>query len=298
MRTGISLYFASGYEANAEVVAKAQAAGCHYAFTSLQIPEEEGIDYRTEARKLLELCRKAEINLIADVSPATLSKLGVQKFDELAELGITYVRLDFGFDAAETVELSRKFHVVFNASTITKDDISAWRAAGADFTRFAACHNYYPKSYTGLSLERVAQINARPFGAWIPDFIVCSWRGFPRTSLRGTANCRGTPWTFGRCAYSRQCLRFMMQTLMWCLLATQMLLSLAWKRIGQLERNCIELKTELKPGLSICTIDFRLIDLIPARTLSVHRSPGSGKMLPFTTQILLPGKLLQLAPSW
>ncbi|MBF0975141.1 MAG: DUF871 family protein, partial [Atopobium sp.] len=52
MRTGISLYFASGYEANAEVVAKAQAAGCHYAFTSLQIPEEEGIDYRTEARKL------------------------------------------------------------------------------------------------------------------------------------------------------------------------------------------------------------------------------------------------------
>ena len=41
MRTGISLYFASGYEANAEVVAKAQAAGCHYAFTSLHIPEEE-----------------------------------------------------------------------------------------------------------------------------------------------------------------------------------------------------------------------------------------------------------------
>ena len=161
MRTGISLYFASGYEANAEVVAKAQAAGCHYAFTSLHIPEEEGIDYRTEARKLLELCRKAEINLIADISPVTLSKLGVQKFDELAELGITYVRLDFGFDAAETVELSRKFHVVFNASTITKDDISAWRAAGADFTRFAACHNYYPKSYTGLSLEHVAQINVR-----------------------------------------------------------------------------------------------------------------------------------------
>ena len=103
MRTGISLYFASGYEANAEVVAKAQAVGCHYAFTSLQIPEEEGIDYRTEARRLLELCKKAEINLIADVSPATLSKLVVQKFDELAELGITYVRLDFGFDVAETV---------------------------------------------------------------------------------------------------------------------------------------------------------------------------------------------------
>ena len=191
MRTGISLYFASGYEANAEVVAKAQAAGCHYAFTSLQIPEEEGIDYRTEARRLLELCKKAEINLIADVSPATLSKLGVQKFDELAELGITYVRLDFGFDAAETVELSRKFHVVFNASTITKDDISAWRAAGADFTRFAACHNYYPKSYTGLSLYDADS-----------DVVLI---GDPDVT------------------------------------------EATWKRIGQLEQNCIELRTELKP---------------------------------------------------
>ena len=58
MRTGISLYFASGYEANAEVVAKAQAAGCHYAFTSLQIPEEEGIDYRTEARPTFRAVQK------------------------------------------------------------------------------------------------------------------------------------------------------------------------------------------------------------------------------------------------
>ncbi len=92
MRTGISLYFASGYEANAEVVAKAQAVGCHYAFTSLQIPEEEGIDYRTEARRLLELCKKAEINLIADVSPATLSSFFRLMRDVLADPIVIYNR--------------------------------------------------------------------------------------------------------------------------------------------------------------------------------------------------------------
>lgn len=246
MRTGISLYFASGYEANAEVVAKAQAAGCHYAFTSLQIPEEEGIDYRTEARRLLELCKKAEINLIADVSPATLSKLGVQKFDELAELGITYVRLDFGFDAAETVELSRKFHVVFNASTITKDDISAWRAAGADFTRFAACHNYYPKSYTGLSLERVAQINARlsALGFQIFSFV-------PGEVFRGPLY-EGLPTVEEHRGLSGDALVQAMLALYDAdsdvvLIGDPDVTDITWKRIGQLERNCIELKAELKP---------------------------------------------------
>ncbi len=260
MRTGISLYFASGYEANAEVVAKAQAAGCHYAFTSLQIPEEEGIDYRTEARKLLELCRKAEINLIADVSPATLSKLGVQKFDELAELGITYVRLDFGFDAAETVELSRKFHVVFNASTITKD-AHAFRRLDSRFSRL------FLARFSAVLSTRDCQLS------------------------RNTVDFRAM-------RLFRQCLRFMMQTLTWCLLATQMLLNLRGSVSVSLSETALSLRRSSSLVLSICTIDFRLIDLIPARTLFARRSPGCGKTHPFTTQILLPGKLLQLAPSW
>jgi hypothetical protein len=55
--------------------------------------------------------------------------------------------------------MSHDFHVVFNASTISNDDICAWRAVGADFSRFAACHNYYPKPLTGLSLSSVERTN-------------------------------------------------------------------------------------------------------------------------------------------
>ena len=161
MKTGISLYFSNGVEKNEAMIRKAQKAGIRYAFTSMHIPEETGIDYKRDARKLLEQCRDAGINLIVDVSPVTLEKLGCTSFDELLSLGITYIRLDFGFTAEKTVELSEKFHIVFNASTISQEDIQNWAAAGADFTRFAACHNYYPKPYTGLSLDRVKEMNQR-----------------------------------------------------------------------------------------------------------------------------------------
>ena len=159
MRTGISLYMGSGLATNTQVIKKAHAAGASFAFTSLQIPEETGIDQANETRRLLQLCREANLNLIADISPRTLAKLGYSSLTELKGTGIDYVRLDFGFSAAETVELSHDFHIVFNASTISKQDILAWRSAGADFTRFAACHNYYPKPLTGLSIERVSDIN-------------------------------------------------------------------------------------------------------------------------------------------
>ena len=73
METGISLYFASGYLANAAVVEKASLAGAKYAFTSFHIPEESGLDFAQEAKRLIALCRDHGLALISDVSPATLA---------------------------------------------------------------------------------------------------------------------------------------------------------------------------------------------------------------------------------
>lgn len=58
-------------------------------------------------------------------------------------------------------ELSGVFRIVVNASTVSSDEIASWREAGADVTRFAACHNFYPKPYTGLALEDIARVNLR-----------------------------------------------------------------------------------------------------------------------------------------
>lgn len=161
MRTGFSVYFSSGIEHNEKIIERARRAGATMAFTSMHIPEEEGVDYERDARCLLGLLHDAGISLVVDVGPETYEKLGCSRIEELADLGITHVRLDYGFTPEETVRLSDTFHIVFNASTVTKAEISAWRAAGADFSRFVACHNYYPKQHTGLAIEDVRAMNDR-----------------------------------------------------------------------------------------------------------------------------------------
>jgi hypothetical protein len=161
MKTGISLYFSSGIEKNSGLIKKAGEYGAEYVFTSLHIPEETGVNYQEEMKNLLSLCKENKCNVIVDVGPETYKKLGVTNMDELKDLGITHLRLDYGFTAKEVVEIAQSFHVVFNASTITEDELAQWKQYGADFTRFAACHNFYPKEFTGLSLKRVMEINLR-----------------------------------------------------------------------------------------------------------------------------------------
>lgn len=161
METGISVYFGSSYEENRKIVQKAGSAGVTYAFTSLHIPEETEVNYESDMKRMLALCRENGLSLIADISPVTLEKLNCHSYDELEALGIRYLRLDFGFTAHEVVDLAKTYHVVFNASTITEQDLTDWQEAGADFSRFTACHNFYPKRYTGLSVKRIREINSR-----------------------------------------------------------------------------------------------------------------------------------------
>ncbi len=158
---GISLYLASGRQFNLEIIRKAEAAGITKGFTSLHIPEEEGEDYRKQAIALLEDCAEAKIRLTVDVSPETPGKLGISAIEELRDLGVEAIRLDFGFEEEDIVNLSRIFHIVWNASTVPADNMRKWISMGADTTHFTACHNYYPKCYTGLSLEKVRKINEK-----------------------------------------------------------------------------------------------------------------------------------------
>lgn len=161
MYTGISLYFSNSMEKNEALIKKAAENGVKYVFTSLHIPEETGVDYRKDMKKLLAECKEKALALIVDAGPETFYKLGVKTMEELIPLGVTHVRLDYGFTAKETVEISKNFQVVFNASTISEKEILEWKSCGADFTRFTACHNFYPKKFSGLSIKRVREINQR-----------------------------------------------------------------------------------------------------------------------------------------
>lgn len=158
---GISIYLGTGYKKNKNIIEKAVNNNIKYAFTSLHIPEENLENYEEEVKKLLNLCNINKINLIVDVGPRTLKKLGFSSFKELKETSITHLRLDYGFTYEEIIELSKDYNIVFNASTLLDKDIRELKMLNADFTKFSACHNFYPKPLTGLSLQKVAKINER-----------------------------------------------------------------------------------------------------------------------------------------
>ena len=159
MNTGLSLYCSTEEEKSAEIIARAADAGIRCAFTSLQIPEEGRMNLRSSAEKLLSACKKHGLNLIMDVGPDTAENLGCRSLYDLQDWGVTQIRLDDGYSPQQAAELSRAFQIVFNASTVSFAEMNGWKKAGADLTRFTACHNYYPKPRTGLSLAYVAQIN-------------------------------------------------------------------------------------------------------------------------------------------
>ena len=138
MRTGISVYLSSPLQDIERTIEHGAAAGARYAFTSLHIPEDGGAAYADKVRQVLSLLSARGIALIADVGPRTCDLLGLERMEDLRDLGLEYLRLDYGFSAQRAAELS-----------------------GADVTRFAACHNFYPKPYTGLALEDVARTNLR-----------------------------------------------------------------------------------------------------------------------------------------
>jgi len=159
MKIGFSIYLGTDEEKNEDVICKAVKAKMEFAFTSLHIPEENVINYRSTIKGLLAKCNVAGIKLIADISPHTLEKLDCVDYEELLDLGFDYIRPDFGYSDIEIVALSKKFHLVFNASTMSIRHVKAWESLGADLTRFIACHNFYPKPLSGLSFKKVSDMN-------------------------------------------------------------------------------------------------------------------------------------------
>lgn len=248
MKAGISIYFGDGVEENLRAIERARRAGVTHAFTSLHIPEEGGIDYAGEARRLLCALRDAGIGLIADVGPDTCDKLGCARMEELEDLGFTHLRLDYGFTDRQTVELSKRFRIVFNASTITKDQIAAWRAAGADLSRFSACHNYYPKRYTGLDLAcvRAANMQLAAQGFETIAFVPGDGR------LRGPLY-EGLPTVEAHRDQADRLARNMLQLAQEAktdvvLVGDPGLTEASWSRMGQLCAGYVDVRCELQPG--------------------------------------------------
>ncbi len=164
MKTGISLYpgltpMTMSYEAYFQHL---KDYGISRIFTSLHIPETNKEALRQDSQDMLTTAKAYDLDIVADVSPNTCDLLGINEINPfvLQDLGITTVRLDFGFNLAKTALFSQVMPIQLNASTIQPAYMEALRRAGANMSHIDSLHNFYPRPYTGLSADFVQRQTA------------------------------------------------------------------------------------------------------------------------------------------
>ena len=157
METGISVYPGLGGKIQEKTarIERAAALGMTRLFTSFHIPETDPAAFRKELQAVLDTARQCQLDIVADVSPASAACLGMDRFDPeaIAKLGITTVRFDDGFDAAKLAMYSHIVRVQVNASTLTRKDLEDLRKNGAQLDHIDSLHNFYPRPHTVLALD-------------------------------------------------------------------------------------------------------------------------------------------------
>lgn len=136
-------------------------AGFEELFTSLHIPEYDTELYKKRLSALGDACKSSGMNLTVDISPSALETIGLflEKAEDIQDMGITGIRLDYGFKMEELAALSKKMLVALNASTIIDEDVVRLKQYGANFENIEAWHNYYPRNETGLSMQFLEEKN-------------------------------------------------------------------------------------------------------------------------------------------
>jgi uncharacterized protein len=159
---GISVYLKEeNREKNAEWIRKTSSYGFQSIFTSLHIPEDNPDTYKELLQELGALAKTYQMELLADVSPLSLSHLGLDwsKIPQLLDWGLSGIRVDYGFTADEIVSLSKLMKTGINASTVTESELDSWIEKGLNAENVEAWHNFYPRPETGLNLEFLIERN-------------------------------------------------------------------------------------------------------------------------------------------
>ncbi len=139
-------------------------AGFTRIFTSLHIPEEDPQKVINTLQQLGLFTQKLHIDLMADISSDGLQRLSIDlnqagACENLKQLGITGIRMDYGIDNQTIAAVSQQMKVGLNASTLSEEDVEQLASFQADFTKMELWHNYYPRPETGLSSEYLQTVN-------------------------------------------------------------------------------------------------------------------------------------------
>ena len=166
MKWGVSVYAGLGMKNLEQYLKKAKKYGAGKVFSSLHIPEASS-DLLEEFALILETCSHENLPICVDISPLYFHLIPFNRYPNLA------IRLDFGFSDEEIFELSQKYFLVLNTSTLTRFQLNRLTTMGIDFSRILTCHNYYPRPETGLSVPYFQETTklCKEYGLSVDSFI-------------------------------------------------------------------------------------------------------------------------------
>lgn len=152
-KKGISVYTGLKeytLEQNLEYLKLAHDLGYEVIFSSAHISEAS--DEYQEIQAIIDKAYEYGMKLSLDVSRKVFDRL--QNFEHLYAL-----RLDYGFTKEEIVELShtKPYKIEINASTITEKELEELINLGVNTKNLRASFNFYPKLYTGHSINFVKE---------------------------------------------------------------------------------------------------------------------------------------------
>jgi len=159
---GASLYLSEGLENNLDYIEQMNEKGIKTLFTSLHIPENDSSKTLKQLKELTSRMNSHGMKLITDVSTHTLEMYEIEKNETkqfFKDLGITHLRIDYGFSYKEIKNLSGEFAIVLNASTVDNDVCNELENVGVSLKNISVCHNFYPRENTALSRHALFERN-------------------------------------------------------------------------------------------------------------------------------------------
>ncbi|MDF2881486.1 MAG: outer surface protein [Clostridiaceae bacterium] len=166
MSKGISVYLGMNYsiEENIRYIKRAKEYGFDNIFTSLHIPEANYSEIIEDFKKIVALAKALDLKIIADISPRAFGYLGadIKDLSVLKDMNIYGIRVDFGFSPKEIAEFTNNKYglkIEINASTVTERFLNEFDKYNPNYKMLQACHNYYPRLNTGISVETLLKKN-------------------------------------------------------------------------------------------------------------------------------------------
>ncbi|MCY6369121.1 DUF871 domain-containing protein [Clostridium ganghwense] len=166
MAKGISIFIGMDYtlEENLKYIEMARTKGFERIFTSLHIPEANYEKVLEDFKEITKLADRLNMKIVADISPRAFSYLNanMNNLKVIADLNIYGIRVDFGFTPEEIATFTKNSYglkVEINASTITERFLQQFEKYQPNYKMIQACHNYYPKLNSGISVESFKKKN-------------------------------------------------------------------------------------------------------------------------------------------